>query len=128
MTGATRALSAIVLTISYWSGFVLFDPAGVSWVARTVFYATCIVALLLVRRSAWSAASPMVWMVRAAHCVLLAVLFYGADQARDILYGPQRLKAELPGWLGGLELWWILCPGIASVFLAIAADGRCARK
>ena len=106
------------------SGFALFDPTGVSWVARTAFYACCAAALLLVRRSGRAVAPATVWTIRAAYCVLLAVLFYGANQARDILYGPERLKAHLPVWLGGLELWWILCPGICSVFLAIAAARR----
>ncbi len=121
---AATALSATVLTIVYWGGFALFDPAGVAWVARTVFYACCVATLLLARRSAWSVAPAIVWMVRAAYCVLLAVLFYGVNQARDVLYGPERPKADLPGWLGGLELWWILCPGLVSVFLAVAAARR----
>jgi len=121
MALAANALSATVLTIVYWSGFALFDPAGVSWVTRTVFYACCVAALLFVRRSAGPVAPAIAWTIRAAYCVLLAALFYAANQARDILYGPERLKAALPVWLGGLELWWILCPGVVSVFLAIAA-------
>ena len=118
------ARSVTVLAIVYWSGFALFDPADVSWVARTVLFACCISALLAVRRSAWAAAPPTAWAIRVAYCVLLAAMFFGTNQARDILYGPERLKASLPVWFGGLELWWILCPGIASVFLAIAAGGR----
>jgi hypothetical protein len=113
--------SATVLTIVYWSGFALFDPPEVSWVTRAAFYACCVAALLFVRPGGRSRAPAIGWTVRAAYCVLLAMLFYGTNQARDILYGPERLKPELPGWLGGLELWWILCPGLVSVCLAIAA-------
>jgi len=50
------------------------------------------------------------------------------EQAQDTLYGPDRLKATLPGWLGGLELWWILCPGIVSVSLAAATAHWLSRR
>jgi hypothetical protein len=120
-SGATTALAATVLTIVYWSSFALFDPAGVAGIARAVLYHCCIAAMLFVDRSTLVNAPAIVWTIRAAYCVLLAAFFYGANQARDILYGPERLKADLPGWFGGLELWWILCPGIASVLLAVAA-------
>jgi cytochrome bd-type quinol oxidase subunit 2 len=124
LTLTATVLSAAVLTIVYWSGFALFDPSDVSWITRTAFYACCGAALLFVRRGGRSRAPAIVWTMRAAYCVLLAVLFHGANQARDILYGPERVKAELPGWLAGLELWWILCLGLVAVCLAIAA-ARC---
>jgi hypothetical protein len=121
LTLANNALAATLLAVVYWSGFALIDPPDVSEVTRAVFFACCAAALLFVRRSARLHAPAMVWTIRAAYCALLAILFYGANQARDLLCGPERLKAALPGWFGGLELWWILCPGIASVCLAAAA-------
>jgi hypothetical protein len=121
MSLIATATSVFVLSVGYWSGFALFDSAGVLLRAQSALYVCCVLALLYLRRSTWSAAPAKSWLVRAAYSVLLALLFYGANRAQDILYGPERLKSNLPGWLGGLELWWILCPGIASIALAAAS-------
>ncbi|HEU5297840.1 MAG TPA: hypothetical protein VFU71_23920 [Burkholderiaceae bacterium] len=112
-----------MLTTAYWSVFALVGDVGVLSYAKWMLYACCLSSWWWVRahgQAAWATAS-LSWLSRAGQSVLLALLFYGGNAGRDVLFGPDRLKAATPEWLGGLELWWILCPGVASVALAAAA-------
>lgn len=112
-----------VLSAAYWGVFTLIGDVGVSTGAKWVLYAGCLSTWRWLHPHARTAASTasLTWLSRAAQCVVLALLLYGANAARDVLFGLDRPQAETPAWLGGLELWWILCPGAASVALAAAA-------
>ena len=123
---AAAAVFGCKLSTAYWSVFTLIGDVGVSPCAKWVLYAGCLSTWYWLHphaRTAASAAS-LTWLSRAGQSVALALLFYGANAARDVLLGLDRPKAETPAWLGGLELWWILCPGAASVALAAAAAHR----
>jgi len=65
--------------------------------------------------------SPTAWLVCAMYSALFALIFYGANEGLDILYGAGRTKPDVASHIGGLELWWILCPGVFSVAVACAA-------
>jgi hypothetical protein len=114
------------LSAAYWSVFALVGDVGVSPCAKWVLYAGCLSTWRWLHPHEGTAGptATLTWLVRAAQSVALALLFYGANAGRDVLFGLERLKAETPAWLGGLELWWILCPGAASIALAAAAARR----
>lgn len=111
------------LTTVYWGVFSLVGEVGASPVAQWMLYAACLSSWCWVamHRSANTTTAPLTWLSYAGQSVVLALLFLGADAGRDALFGPDRLKTSVPAWLGGLELRWILCPGVASVALAAAA-------
>jgi hypothetical protein len=112
-----------VLTAAYWGVFALFSDVGVSPVAHWLLYAGCLSSWWWVRARGLAAGTtaPLSWLSYAGQAVVLALLFYGGNAARDVLFGPDRPRAVAPEWLGGLELWWLLCPGATSVALAAAA-------
>ena len=120
---AGAAVFCGVLTATYWGVFALFGDVWVSPVAQWMLYAGCVSTWYWFRSRAPTAkgTAPLTWLSYALQSVVLALLFYGGNAGRDVLFGPERLRAAAPEWLGGLELWWILCPGTTSVALAAAA-------
>jgi hypothetical protein len=121
-----RARAAVfcgVLSTTYWGTFSLVDEVGVSPVAQGVLYGACLSSWFWLRRAA-RPTEPLAWLSRGAQSVVLALLFYGGNAARDVLFGADRPMAATPPWLGGLALWWILCPGVMSVALAAAATAQ----
>ena len=111
----------LVLTILYWGGFALLEADRVVPEARFILYAACAGGLLLTSRKSRDSRSPIAWLVYAMYSVLFALIFYGANEALDVLYGAGRAKSDVASHIGGLELWWILCPGLFSVAVACAA-------
>jgi hypothetical protein len=112
----------VVVGIVFWGVFALLPSAAVATAAKAGLFAVCVSTWVWLRDRACSPqTSVLSWLGHAVHSALLAALFYGASEARDILDGPHRPKAATPAWLGGLELWWLLCPGALSVALGGAA-------
>jgi hypothetical protein len=70
--------------------------------------------------------TPRSWVRLAIYSVLGAASFAGANFAMDALHGAHRPKAEVASHLGGLELWFVLCPGVFSLALGRLA-GRSTR-
>ena len=62
-------------------------------------------------------ATPWRWLWLALNSVLLAAMFYGANEALDLLRPPGR--RDLPyATVFGLELWTLFCPLLTVVALA----------
>jgi len=116
-----QTIAWLVLTILYWGGFALLKAEGVVPEARFILYAVCASGLLLTGRKSRPWLSPATGLAYAMYSVLFALIFYGANEALDILYGAGRAKSDVVSHIGGLELWWILCPGFFSVAAACAA-------
>jgi hypothetical protein len=51
------------------------------------------------------------------YAALLAIFFFGADVALSVLGNSVKPRGQLPAFLGGLEVYFILVPGVASVAL-----------
>ena len=93
-------------------------PSGVSPLAWTTLYVGALaVAVLAMRHITLPLKAALGWGLQS---VLLALIFFGANGGLDALHGAHRPKAEVARYLGGLELWFVLCPGAASVALALA--------
>jgi hypothetical protein len=116
-----QTIAWLVLTILYWGGFTLLKADRVVPEARFILYAACASGLLLTGRKARDWLSPTAWLAYAMYSVSFALIFYGVNEALDILYGAGRAKSDVASHIGGLELWWILCPGVFSVAVASAA-------
>ena len=111
------AAGAVALALLFGAVAVL-APAGFATPAAWAFAAAAVpaTAAWLWRPSAgigtaWS------WLLLALNSALLAALFYGANEALDLLRPPGR--RDLPyATLFGLELWTLFCPLLTVVALA----------
>lgn len=80
-----------------------------------------VAALALAVGARWApAGSTTAWLQVAFFAALFAVAFFGANLGGDVLHGIHRRRIEVAEYLGGLELWLVLCPGVTSVALAQA--------
>ena len=61
------------------------------------------------------------WLKAALYTLLLASLFFGTDLALHALGNTVKPRAALPPYLGGLELYWLLVPGVLSVAIGALA-------
>ena len=118
----------LALSSVYWPATALLGAFGVVLADWWALYGVCVLlALVLVRKRPF-ALSPLSWLYLAACAVLLAALFFGANAGLDVLHGASRPKAHVAQQLGGLALWCVLCPGLASVALACAVAGLTTRR
>lgn len=113
----------LALTAVFWSGAGLFGTSGVTTPALVSLYGMCLaIAAIQSRwRPAW--ASPRTWLAVALYSLLLAALFRGANVGLDALHGAQRVRIDVAASLGGLELWFVLSPGVTAI--AVAAWVQC---
>jgi hypothetical protein len=119
-------VAALFATSSvYWLVVVLLPGVGVSPIAWLTLFLACVCASLLVARL--QPLAPRTWLYFATCSVLLAAFFFGANLGLDALHGAERPKANVAATLGGLELWFVLCPGVTSVALAAWAVGLVAK-
>ena len=110
---------ALAVQAAFYGGLVALMPAAVAPWAWVGLYAVVLVATLAALRGPWrspSVVSAATWLMYA---VLLSLWFFGANVGLDALHGAHRSKADVALHLGGLELWFVLCPGAASVALAL---------
>jgi hypothetical protein len=123
-------LAAGLLThaVTLWA-FVLFVPsagvAAAAWVVVYVAGALYLVATQLVPRLRLSVAQALRLL---GYSVLVATLFFGANLALTALGNSVKPRQPLPSALGGLELWYLLVPGVAAVALASVVFGLLRRK
>lgn len=123
--GARAAWAGLAaLTVCYGAGAALLHAAAVSAAAWAALYAAGVIALLALPYSRAGRVPARRWLTAAGLTVLLAGIFFGADGALDALNGARRAKTQVAAHLGGLELWFVLCPGAASVALAAAVRAR----
>ena len=111
------AVGAVALALLFGSIAVL-APAGF---ATPVAWAFAVVATAAGAAYLWhhphGPATPWRWLWLALNSVLLAALFYGANEALDLLRPPGR--RDLPyATVFGLELWTLFCPLLTVVALA----------
>ncbi len=115
-------LAALAAHAAVVGGFVLAVPdSGVAPAAWTVVYLVGALALVasgaVPPRRQPSVARSLEWLV---HCIVLALLFFGADRALSLLGNAVKPRQGLPDFLGGLELWFGLVPGMAAVAVGLA--------
>lgn len=96
-------------------------PGGVTAAALITVFALGVVFLLLAPRHRRYSRSVRVWTTTLVYASLLAALFAGADFALQALGNSVKSRTPLPQWLGGLELYWLLVPGVASVAVGALA-------
>jgi hypothetical protein len=113
-------LTLTALTVSYGLGVGLLATATVSRGAWSLLYLVCVAACFAIPRFFHSKASAMTWLIAAFYAALFAAMFYGANAGLDALHGSSRNATRVADELGGLELWFVLCPGAFSVSLGTA--------
>jgi len=114
------AVALLVQSVVFWSAVALVPAGLVSPVAWRVLYAITSLGFLcscFLAKPEWSAYG---WLAVAFYSVFFAVVFYGLNEGLDILHGATRPKAQLVQHLGGLEIWFFLCPGVLVFALARA--------
>jgi len=110
-----------LLSAVFWISVALLGSASVEPGAWWVLYGVCTALSMLAVRCQACKLAPVEWLYLAACSALLAAGFFGANVALDALHGADRLKANVADALGGLELWFVLFPGLTSSALACAA-------
>ena len=117
----SAAIGWLTLSVVYGFGVAVLAWAAVSAFAWTVLYVVCLLTTSLLWSNRRHVADARAWLAIAFYALLLAAMFFGADGALDALHGAQRAKARVADRLGGLELWFVLCPGVVAIALASAA-------
>lgn len=125
-----NAIGLLGLTLIFALGIGVFATTSVSFTAWLVLYIVCVLAFIACAFGwprPWDSAT---WFATAFYAILFAAIFYGANGALDALHGRDRNGPEVARSLGGLQVWFVLFPGIASVSLGCALrnsirNGRC---
>ena len=123
----TTVSATLVVSSVYWLLVALMPSVSVSVVAWAALFLACLCCTLLVSLLRVRLHQATTWLYVAACSALLAVAFFGANLALDALHGVGRPKVDVAASLGGLELWFVLCPGVTSVALAGAAASLVAK-
>ena len=115
-----HALAPLIQSIVFWLGAWLLRDQGVSMVAWAVLYVCCVSAAVALQLSSFAAYQlpPRAWLLFAVNSALVAALFWGANTALDLINAPHRPRDDWATHLGGLELWFALCPGVVSVAIS----------
>ena len=72
--------------------------------------------------------SPVAWLATFVYAILLAAVFAGADFAMEALGNSIRSRAPLPPAFGGLELYWLLVFGVATVAVGALVGSTVERR
>ena len=97
-------------------GFLaLLQPGTVEPAAWLAVFTVGWVFLILAPNHQAYPKSQGTWLKAALYTLLLASLFFGTDFALHALGNTVKPRAALPPYLGGLELYWLLVPGVLSV-------------
>lgn len=111
----------LALTATFWAGVGLAGLADAqvpSAPALLSLYAVCVACAAIQRRWRPLRASPRAWLAAAGYSLLLALVLRGANFGLDALHGAQRVRIDVAAGLGGLELWFVLSPGVTAVTVA----------
>lgn len=108
------------LSLSFWCTVAMLGSAGVQTEAWLVLYGLCASLSLLALWRRTPSFAPTTWLYLTVCVTLLAAVFLGANVGLDALNGAHRAKPDVAGAIGGLELWLVLFPGVASSTLACA--------
>ncbi len=112
-----RTIALMFLTAAYATGVALLPGAAVAPEAWVGLYGVCVLVSWLLWQGPAGRAPARVWLEWVVYAPLLAALFFGADGALDALNGPLRAKAGVAESLGGLDIWFVFCPGVVAVAL-----------
>ena len=113
-----RALKLLVHCAAFWGSVALLPSNSVAPLAWIVVYICGVATLLLTDRLLQRRLSLTTWLKLFVHALLLAAIFFGADFGLEALKGSIKPRAALPAFLHGLELYYLLVPGVTSVTLA----------
>ena len=111
--------SAIVFSLCYGLGVLALAAARVSVRAWLSLYALGLLACVAIEARHLAGCAEPAWFAVSLHAAWLAAIFYGADGALAALNGPHRVASTWVEQIGGLELWFVLCPGVVSLALAV---------
>ena len=113
--------------LTHWLSFALVvttvAPPSVSPVAWLALYGVGVGYMLIGPYVRIPKLSARQWALLLMYSVLLAVIFAGAEFGLQTLGNSVKPRGVLPAYLGGLEPYFMLVPGVASVAL-----GELARK
>ena len=113
-------VALLVQFVVFWSAVALV-PSGLvtpeAWGALYAITSLGFVFFCLWTNLKWST---YWWLAAAFYSVFFAMMFYGLNEGLDILHGANRPKAQLVQHLGGLEIWFFLCPGVSVFAIANA--------
>ena len=117
--GPSPALALLAQIAFYGSVVVLLPADAVAPWAWAALYAVVLMATLAARCGPWRPPSVGKAAAGLMYAVLLSLCFFGVNVGLDALHGAHRVHPDVARHLGGLELWFVLCPGAASVALAL---------
>ena len=123
-------LSAVALLIqaaAFWLAVCLIPINAVGTAAWLMLYGCCAAILAVSSSVARLNLEWLAWLRVLFYALLLSVIFLGADFALDILRGSVKPRGQLPVFFDGLELYFVLMPGVASVAIGGAARGMLRR-
>lgn len=127
--GAGRLPAFALHGLAYWAFVLLVAPSAVGREAWAVLYLAGVAALSLWLREPASTAARRRAVEVLGYSMLLGVWFFGADRGLAVLGNSVRPRQALPGFLHGLELYYLLVPGVATVALGrLAATCRLPKR
>lgn len=108
----------LILTLCYWPVVAWLGPfTAVMPLAWLVLYGTCVV-LGLPLWTRWAADwNGWQWARLAGYALFFALYLVSANIGLDVLHGVHRRRSYPEQDLGGMELWFVLFPGLAAVAL-----------
>lgn len=116
---AGRATSALlVFGATFWSVVYALPPSGVQRIAWVVLFVVAAASVLVLIRRPWL--QPVGWLYAGLCAAIAAASLFGANVALDAVHGSARAKPGVAAALGGLELWFVLCPGATCLSIACA--------
>src|SRR5882672_2122281 len=104
---------------TFWSAVALIPAQSVAVPAWATLYAIILFAFLYSAFASYPNWSPYQWLAVVFYSLFLAGLFYSLNVGLDVLHGADRPKAEIAQHLGGLEIWFFLCPGVFAFAIAM---------
>jgi len=111
-----NTLARLAAHSTAFAAFVaVFRPDAVAPAALLSVFVAGFAFLLWAPRHKRYPRSPRTWLATLLYALLLAAVFSGADFAMGILGNSIKPRAALPAAFGGLELYWLLVFGVASV-------------
>lgn len=112
---AATAAGFTMLSLCYAGLVRLFAFAPVQAGAWVVLYAACLTLALAMWTGFAAQWSARRWALLAFYAAFLAMYIFSANMGLDVLYGVRRRRSYPEDYLGGIELWFALFPGLFAV-------------
>jgi len=114
-------IAVLVHAVAFWATVGLIGLTTVSDSVWIVVYTAGMGATAASTLPCASGIRAKTWRATLMHSCLFAALFAGADFALTELGNSARPRAPLPMLVGGLDLHFLLLPGVTSVALGALA-------